>query len=152
MTIEMLTLGAVETNCYIVGCDATHEGVIIDPCDEAERILRKVEEMGLTIRYVLNTHAHFDHILANGAVVTATGAPLALHPLDLPLLRARGGAGFFGMDVPASPEPDMALEEGQRIEFGEDTAFLLEVAAQREVGAGVRSPELRLRSRTVPTV
>jgi glyoxylase-like metal-dependent hydrolase (beta-lactamase superfamily II) len=121
MTIELLTLGAVETNCYVVGCEQTAEGVVIDPCDEADRILQVIERLGLTVRYVLNTHAHFDHILANGAVVAATGAPLALHPLDLPLLRAKGGAEFFGMDVQASPDPDIELKEGQTISFGSHT-------------------------------
>jgi glyoxylase-like metal-dependent hydrolase (beta-lactamase superfamily II) len=125
MTITSLTLGAVETNCYILGCETTHEGVIIDPCDEARRILDAVDAAGLTIRYILNTHAHFDHILANGAVMEATGAPLALHPLDLPLLRARGGAEFFGMEVPASPEPQIELAEGQEIEFGTHTLKVL---------------------------
>ena len=118
MIIRMLTLGAVETNCYIVGCEETRKGVIIDPCDEAEKILEIVEDEGLHIEYVLNTHAHFDHILANGPVVSATGAPLALHPLDLPLLRERGGASLFGIDAPRSPEPDMELEEGGIISFG----------------------------------
>ncbi len=62
MIIRMLTLGAVETNCYIVGCEETRKGVIIDPSDEAEKILKVVEEENLHIEYVLNTHAHFDHI------------------------------------------------------------------------------------------
>jgi glyoxylase-like metal-dependent hydrolase (beta-lactamase superfamily II) len=123
--VKQLPLGEIQTNCYIVGCSETGEGVIIDPSDEAERILAEVEAAGLTIKYVLNTHAHFDHILANGAVVKATGAPLALHPLDLPLLRAKGGAMFFGLDAPQSPEPDMELAEGDTIEFGTHTFEVL---------------------------
>ena len=108
----------VETNCYLAGCEESGEGVIIDPADEASFILAEVEKAGLTIKYVLNTHAHFDHILANGDVVKATKAPLALHPLDLPLLRQNGGAAFFGVEVPGSPEPDIELAEGDTISFG----------------------------------
>lgn len=118
MFVKQLPVGAIGTNCYIVGCEETKEGVIIDPGDEAERILAEVKAAGLAIKYVLNTHAHFDHILANGPVVKATGAPLALHPLDLPLLRQKGGAEFFGLQAPASPEPDIALAEGDTLSFG----------------------------------
>jgi len=119
MLIKQLTVGQVQTNCYIAGCETTHEGVVIDPGDEAERILAEVKKMGLTIKYILNTHAHFDHIMANGPMVKATGAPLAIHPLELPLLHQKGGAAMFGLSAPASPEPDMMLAEGDTISFGQ---------------------------------
>ena len=125
MIVKQLTLGMVETNCYLAGCEESGEGVIIDPADEAGLILAEVEKAGLTIKYVLNTHAHFDHILANGDVVKATKAPLALHPLDVPLLRQNGGAAFFGVEVPASPEPDIELAEGDTISFGQYTLRVL---------------------------
>lgn len=125
MIVKQLPLGVIQTNCYVVGCAATGEGVVIDPADEAGRILAAVKAAGLTIKYILNTHAHFDHILANEALVKATGAPLALHPLDLPLLRQNGGASFFGLDAPPSPEPDLELAEGDTISFGRHTLEVL---------------------------
>jgi len=125
MLIKQLTVGQVQTNCYIAGCETTHEGVVIDPGDEAERILAEVKKMGLTIKYILNTHAHFDHIMANGPMVKATGAPLAIHPLELPLLHQKGGAAMFGLSAPASPEPDMLLAEGDTISFGQYTFQVL---------------------------
>lgn len=118
MIVKQLPVGPIQTNCYVAGCEETKEGVVIDPGDEAERILAVVKELGLTIKYILNTHAHFDHILANGPLVEATGAPLALHPLDLPLLRQSGGASLFGLSAPASPDPDLELAEGDSIRFG----------------------------------
>ncbi|MBN1994792.1 MAG: MBL fold metallo-hydrolase [Anaerolineae bacterium] len=118
MIIKQLPVGPVQANCYIVGCEETGEGVVIDPGDEADLILAEIKESDLTIKYILNTHAHFDHIVANGPLVEATGAPLALHPLDLPLLRENGGAGFFGLQVPPGPEPDLALAEGDTLVFG----------------------------------
>jgi glyoxylase-like metal-dependent hydrolase (beta-lactamase superfamily II) len=125
LIIEQLTLGVAETNCYVVGCESTREGVVIDPSDEAERILAVIRRESLNIRYVLNTHAHFDHILANRQVVEATGAPLALHPADLPLLRARGGADLFGIRAESSPDPTILLEEGMEVAFGEHTFRVL---------------------------
>ncbi len=125
MLVKQLPVGSIQTNCYIVGCEETKEGVVIDPGDEAERILAEVEESGLTIKYVLNTHAHFDHILANAELVEATGAPLAIHPLELPMLRENGGAAMFGLDAARSPEPDMELAEGDIITFGTHTFQVL---------------------------
>ena len=91
---------------------------MIDPGANPGRILKGIEESGLTIRYVLNTHCHFDHMGANGDVVAATGAPLALHPAELPILQAKGGAAWFGVLVKESPLPDVELEPGQVIEVG----------------------------------
>ena len=125
MLVKQLPVGAIQTNCYIVGCEETKEGVIIDPGDEAERILAEVEETGLTIKYILNTHAHFDHIMANKELVETIGVPLAIHPLELPMLRENGGATFFGLEAPPSPEPDMELAEGDTITFGTHTFEVL---------------------------
>ncbi len=121
MIIKQLPVGPLQTNCYIVGCEETKQGVVIDPGDEGERILAEVEELGLTIKYILNSHAHFDHILANNFLVKATAASLALHPLDLPLLKQSGGAQLFGFNAPPSPEPDIELAEGETITFGTHT-------------------------------
>jgi glyoxylase-like metal-dependent hydrolase (beta-lactamase superfamily II) len=125
LIVIQLPVGAIQTNCYIVGCEETKEGVVIDPGDEPKRILAEVKKAGLTIKYILNTHAHFDHILANSALVKATGAPLAIHPLELPMLKAGGGASAFGLEVPSGPEPDMELVEGDKIIFGTHTFEVL---------------------------
>ena len=118
MILRTIHVGITQTNCYIVGCEETHEGVVIDPGGNPKRILKAIEESGLTIRYVLNTHCHFDHMGANADVVAATGAPLALHPAELPILQSRGGATWFGVQVKESPMPDVELEDGQVLEVG----------------------------------
>ena len=118
MIIRTVPVGITQTNCYIVGCEETQEGVVIDPGGHPKRILKAIEESGLTIRYVLNTHCHFDHMGANAEIVVATGAPLALHPVELPILQARGGARWFGVLVKESPLPDVELENGQVLEVG----------------------------------
>ncbi len=118
MIIATLPVGMIQTNCYIVGCEETSSGVIIDPGGHPERILATVEHHNLAIKYVLNTHAHFDHTDANGAVVQATGAPLALHPLDQTLLKASGGAAMFGLHADPSPPPDLDLYDGDELEVG----------------------------------
>ncbi len=118
MIISVLPVGLIQTNCYVVGCEQTREGVVIDPGGHPDRILAEIERLGLTIRYILNTHAHFDHTDANGALVKATGAPLAIHREDRPLLEASGGAAVFGLRANPSPPPDLELRGGDRLEVG----------------------------------
>jgi hydroxyacylglutathione hydrolase len=119
LIIEIIPVGITQTNCYVVGSEETSEGVVIDPGAEAGPILSAVERAALTIRYVINTHGHFDHIGANADVVDATGAMLAMHAGDLPMLRLGGGAALFGLAGLQSPDPDLELQDGQVIEVGD---------------------------------
>ena len=119
MIVEMLHVGPLQTNCYIVGCEDTKEGAIIDPGGSAKHILAEVERLGLEITYVINTHGHFDHTLANKEVVESTGASLAIHSTDAPMLTKGGGALFFGIVGKASPPADTLLEEGQVLTIGQ---------------------------------
>ncbi|MFL7792958.1 MAG: MBL fold metallo-hydrolase [Anaerolineae bacterium] len=119
MILRTIPVGFVDTNCYVVGCGNTRQGVVIDPGGHADRIFKVLDETGLTLRYVLNTHCHFDHIQANAEVVAVTAATLALHPAELPILEAKGGAALFGFPEIESPMPDLELEDGQVLEVGE---------------------------------
>lgn len=118
MIVETLPVGPLQTNCYLVGCEATRLGAVIDPGGDAAEILSAIGRHRLKLEYILLTHAHFDHISGVAELVEATHAPIALHPGDLPLLRARGGAAMFGIFMRPSPEPNVALSEGQVIEVG----------------------------------
>jgi len=119
MILHTVPAGMNRTNCYIVGCEETMEGAVIDPGGEGERLVREIENSGLDVEYVLITHAHFDHIGGVADVVEATGAHLAIHPKEQPLLEAGGGASTWGFSVPSSPPPDVMLSEGQIIEVGQ---------------------------------
>ena len=89
MIVETIIVGALQVNCYILGCKETGEGVVIDPGDSGGRIVELIRELDLKIVAIPNTHAHFDHVLAVNEVRTATGAPFWLHTADEPVL-ARG--------------------------------------------------------------
>jgi glyoxylase-like metal-dependent hydrolase (beta-lactamase superfamily II) len=119
LIISVLPVGLIQTNCYVLGCEETKEGAIIDPGGHPDRILAEVKRLGLEIKYILNTHAHFDHTDANGALVQATGAPLALHPEERALLEAAGGAALFGLHADASPPPDLDLQDGDKVAIGQ---------------------------------
>jgi len=126
-TLETTVAPGLMTNCYLVADKETKEGVIIDPGGSPELILRRVEELGLKIVHVINTHAHFDHIAANQPVADATGAKVAGHVESLPLYRMQGGAALFGLRMPATQEPDLLLKEGDLISFGRNTRNTLRV-------------------------
>ncbi len=125
MLIRSIPVGMNQTNCYIVGCEETQQGAVIDPGGEGKRIVREIERTGLDIRYVLITHAHFDHIGGIAKVVEATGAKLAIHPNEQPLLEADGGASLWGLKVEPSPPPDIELSDGQILTVGELTFEVL---------------------------
>lgn len=125
MILHILPAGMNQTNCYIVGCDETMRGAVIDPGGDGERIVQQIKHSGLDIEYVLITHAHFDHIGAVAEVVEATQAKLALHPDEKPLLEAGGGASMWGLKVNPSPPPDMELSQGQEIDLGTLTLEVL---------------------------
>ncbi len=125
MIVKILPVGPLQTNCYVVGCEKTRLAAVIDPGDEAERILEVIQGSGLTVTHVLLTHAHFDHIAAVDEVMQATGAPLALHPDDLSLLNAGGGSIYFGLQPPPIPDPTIRLAAGQEIPIGELTLHVL---------------------------
>ncbi|VAX19262.1 MBL-fold metallo-hydrolase superfamily [hydrothermal vent metagenome] len=116
--IVSLTVGPVEVNCYIVGCDEHKKCAVIDPGDSSHRILAEVEQNGWSVDKIINTHGHADHTGANAKIKDATGAPLYIHKDDVFLLSLksmRDMADYIG--VGHSPEPDTVMNDGDIIEI-----------------------------------
>jgi hydroxyacylglutathione hydrolase len=116
--IRTLNVGLLETNCYVIGDETSREGAAIDPGGDPDVILAALQAERLSLRYVLNTHAHFDHTAANDPLIEATGALLALHPADGGLLIAGGGGAWFGLPAIASRRPDVDLSDNQELAIG----------------------------------
>jgi glyoxylase-like metal-dependent hydrolase (beta-lactamase superfamily II) len=123
MLFRALELGPFLANCYIVGSDRTGEGIIIDPVAEAETIMDNVRQLGLTIKLIIATHSHPDHIMALGQIKEETGAPFAMHEAESAGMIASGMARVMGMFMSGSaeplPKPDMSLKDGEAIEVGD---------------------------------
>jgi glyoxylase-like metal-dependent hydrolase (beta-lactamase superfamily II) len=126
MIIERLVVGMLQSNCYVVGCEDTKAGIIIDPGGDAPSILNKVEQLGLSIKYIVNTHGHIDHIAANRPLKEATGAMIAIHQADAEWLTTDQGqfARMLGVLSPGPPA-DVLLEEGDDIVFGNDSLHVI---------------------------
>jgi glyoxylase-like metal-dependent hydrolase (beta-lactamase superfamily II) len=120
MIFEIVVVGPLEVNCFILGCESTGEGIIVDPGADPEKILAAVRRLGLTIRQVINTHGHFDHVGGNSRILAKTGAQLLIHGGDVPFLtRAADSATRFGLVSDDSPPPDRLLTDGMQITFGD---------------------------------
>jgi hydroxyacylglutathione hydrolase len=86
LEVEMLTVGAIAENCFVVRRDGADRALIVDPGEESERILAAVEATGAKAEAILLTHCHFDHIGAVAPVAAATGAPVYCPELEVPVL------------------------------------------------------------------
>ena len=122
MILKGITVGLLQENCYIFGCEQSHKAVVIDPGDNAPAIMQLVEQNDLTVEKIINTHAHMDHVLAIPGVKEATGAPFYLHEKDLPTLQRVPEAArlWLEMDVDPIDDPDAFLEHGQIITVGDE--------------------------------
>ncbi len=109
--IKSLTLGAFATNAYLIADQQTGNAVLIDPVDDAPAILAAAAEENWTIKLMIATHAHIDHVLASAAVKDALGIPFCIHAECAPLLdEIPLQAMYFGLgDVPAPAQPDRLL-------------------------------------------
>jgi glyoxylase-like metal-dependent hydrolase (beta-lactamase superfamily II) len=120
LIIKELVVGPLMANCFICGCSKTKEAVVIDPGGDADTILLSLADAKLKVKYIINTHGHFDHVSANGKMKDATGADILIHPLDAPMLeKLSSNAAFFGVSVENSPPCDQTLEEGDTVSFGD---------------------------------
>lgn len=119
MIFESLAVGPLSVNCYIVACDESREGIVVDPGGDAELIVRLVEQLDLKIHTVINTHGHFDHVGGNRQVLEAFGARLLIHQADAPMLnRSAEVARKYGLQGENSPEADAYLNDDMDIYFG----------------------------------
>ena len=119
MQIATLVVGPLQVNCYVVFDEKTKEAIVIDPGEDGKEILDLVKQRGLTVKYIVNTHAHFDHVGANKVLKDATGAELLLHEADDKLLGgASSQARMFGMTAPSSPKADRYVKHGDVLTVG----------------------------------
>ena len=142
MIIKMLTVGPIMANCFVLGCEDTHEAAVIDPGDEPDRILYALAESNLAVKLIINTHGHFDHVGANKTLKEVTAAPILIHPLDAPMLsQLASSAAGWGMSADNSPPPDRELQDGDEVIFGKITLKVLHTPGHTPGGISLHTDD-----------
>jgi len=131
LTIKSFTFSPFQTNCYV--CHDAGEAVLVDPScyaeGERQAVVDYLEEQGLTLRHLLLTHAHIDHIFGSAFLAERYGMPWQMHRDALPFVeQAQEQASFFGMPLapPPMPRPEHFFREGDVIRFGTASWEVLE--------------------------
>jgi hydroxyacylglutathione hydrolase len=118
--VETFVLGALENNSYLVWDQVSKEGVVIDPSFDPSPMNARIEDLKLSLRAILLTHAHFDHIAGVNDIFEETSPrpQIMINKLELPLWQRKGAAEQFGFQLPALPEPDLLIQDGDLVQIG----------------------------------
>lgn len=125
MYLKQLQVGHMAIFAYIVGDRETGEALVIDPAAETERILAEAKKAGLSIRYIVNTHGHVDHISGNADMKKRTSAKIIIHEDDADMLTATPAMILSMFRAKASPAADILVRDGDVIEVGKVTLKVL---------------------------
>jgi hydroxyacylglutathione hydrolase len=119
MIRETFPVGLLQCNCSILGDEASGEAIVVDPGDDIPRILALLAHHNLTVKQILITHAHIDHIAGAARLKAVTGAPILYNQSDIPLAKMMEmQAGWLGIPTPEVHLPDDLLEDGTVILLG----------------------------------
>ena len=119
LTLQQLTVGPLQENCWLLADPVSAKAVLVDPGDEPELLLAAVDATGCTLEAIWLTHAHFDHVGGVAGVVAARPVPIWLHPADAVLYaNAASSAARWGVVIDDPPPADHELAEGGRVQLG----------------------------------
>jgi hydroxyacylglutathione hydrolase len=123
---EILPVGLLQCNCSIIGDPESREALVVDPGDETARILEALARHALTVKAIVSTHAHIDHVGGLRKLQQATGAPVLMHADDMELYRHLDiQAAWLGMRTPDLANIDKFLREGDTLRWGPFEANVL---------------------------
>lgn len=133
MIHEILIVGPLQCNCSILGDEASREAIVVDPGDNISGIVATLQKHQLTLKQIIVTHAHIDHIAGAQRLKQLTGAPILYNQNDLPLVKMMDiQAGWLGIPTPEVAPPDASLEDGQVISITGLTGSILHTPGHTE--------------------
>ncbi len=133
MIHKILPVGPLQCNCSVVGDETTHEAMVIDPGDEVEEILQIVQQHGLTVKQIVITHAHIDHVGGAMKLKQRTGAPVLINQNDEALLKmVDTQAAWLGMAPPGKVDIDQQLADADQLRLGNISATVMHTPGHTE--------------------
>jgi hydroxyacylglutathione hydrolase len=133
MIHEVLTVGPLQCNCSILGDETSREAIVVDPGDDISRIMALIRQHSLTVKQIVITHAHIDHIAGAAKLKSLTGAPILYNQHDLPLVKMMDiQAGWLGIGTPEVPPPDDTLDDNKLISITGLTGSILHTPGHTE--------------------
>ncbi|HWS98279.1 MAG TPA: MBL fold metallo-hydrolase [Candidatus Methylomirabilis sp.] len=133
MIHKIFPVGPLACNCSVVGDEKTHEAMVIDPGDEIEKVLAILQQYNLTVKQIVITHAHIDHIGGAAKLKRLTGAPILLNSNDQMLLKMLDvQASWLGMRPPEDAAIDASVTTGDKLQAGSLAAEVLHTPGHTE--------------------
>ena len=133
MIHKIFPVGPLQCNCSVIGDEATHEAMVIDPGDDIEDVLQIIRENGLTVKQIVVTHAHIDHVGGAMKLRQATGAPILLNQNDYDLLKMLDvQAAWIGVPPPGPVQIDSSISTGDKVSAGSLAADVIHTPGHTE--------------------
>ena len=117
LEVRQLTVGPIAENCFILRKEGSDKALVVDPGEEPERILAEIEQTGAAVEAILITHCHFDHVGAVAPLARATGAPVYVPEIEVPMLADIMSFTFPGFGPYESYEADEVIKGGDALEL-----------------------------------
>jgi hydroxyacylglutathione hydrolase len=145
MIHEILPVGLLQCNCSILGDETSREAIVVDPGDDIPEIQKVLQRHGLTVKLIVITHAHIDHIAGAQKLKRLTGAPILYNENDLPLVKMMDvQASWLRMETPEVLPPDEALRDGQAVGVEGISAIALHTPGHTQGSSCLYLPEAKI--------
>jgi hydroxyacylglutathione hydrolase len=119
MNIQCFTVGPFATNCYLIREEASNKAILVDPGFDSKRIMAQIDQAGLELKYIINTHCHIDHVAEAKLIQDRYSAPFYIHEDEMPILEyLPQQSSMFGLHHAGQPKVNAFVKDGDELHLG----------------------------------